>query len=83
MTEHVDHLFLEFDRKLFVEEILNVEYSGDIAACARAMEMSPAYLHELVYHTTMRAGKVNLTRILRYCVRTGKDPLRYLTKAIM
>ena len=82
MPEHIDHLFLEFDRRLFVEEILNVEFCGDIAACANAMGMSSSYLHGLVYNTSTRAGKVNLTRILRYCVKSGKDPLRYLTKAI-
>ena len=44
--------------------------------------MSPVYLHGLIYDTSRNAGKINLTKILRYCLQTGKDPLRYITKVI-
>lgn len=82
INENIDWTFVEFERRLFVEEILNIEFEGNIAKCAKAMEMSPVYLHELIYNTSKNAGKINLTRILRYCIKTGKDPLRYITKII-
>lgn len=75
-----EHTYIEFERKLFVEEILNIEFSGNIKECAGAMKMSSTYLHELIYNTSKKAGKINLTRIFRYCIKTGKDPLRYITK---
>ena len=80
MLAHVDRLCIEFDRGMFVEEILNLEFDGSIKECAKAIGMAPAYLHDLIYHTSRKAGKINLTRILRYCVRTGKDPMRYIVK---
>jgi hypothetical protein len=82
IQENVDWTYVEFDRRLFVEEILNVEFDGNIGDCAKAMDMSTMYLHELIYNTSKKAGKINLTRIFRYCIKTGKDPLRYITKII-
>jgi hypothetical protein len=83
IQEHIDKTFIEFDRRLFVEEILNVEFDGNISRCAKAVGMEPSYLHELIFNTSRKAGKVNLTRIFRYCMKTDKDPLRYITKVMM
>ena len=78
----IHNLTLAFDRKLFVEEILNLEFNGDIPSCAVAMEMPPKYLHELIFNANKKAGTITLSRILRYCKKTGKNPERYITKFI-
>ena len=80
--EQIRWTFVEFNRKRSVEEILNLEFNGNVSECARSMDMSPVYLHGLIYDTSRNAGKINLTKILRYCLQTGKDPLRYITKVI-
>ena len=82
LVANIDNAYVEFDRKLFIEEIVNLEFCGNIPECARRMKMNPSFLHDLIFKTSNKAGKINLTRIMRYCLETGKDPLRYITKII-
>lgn len=82
VKDNIDWAYIEFDRQLFVEEILNNEFDGNISECAKALKVSTTYLHDLIFVTTKKAGKANLTRIFRYCVKMGLDPLRYITKII-
>ena len=80
IKDRPEWVYLELDRKLFIEEILNIEFDGNMSECARAMGMNPVCLCALIKKTDTRAGKINLTRILRYCLKTGREPLRYITK---
>jgi hypothetical protein len=68
------------NRKKFVEEILNLEFNGNIRNCAITLNMNPSYLHDLVFIPTKEAGIKTLTKIYHYCKRTGKDPERYIFK---
>lgn len=81
MKENLYRSRVEIDHKMFAEEILNIDFDGNISRCSIAMGMNPSHLHDIIYHGA-KAGKVTLTRVLRYCLMTGRDPLRYITKII-
>lgn len=72
--------FLGFNRRNFVEDILNLDFAGDIRSCAIALGMNPNYLHDLVYIPSKDAGTKTLTKIYQYARRTGKDPNKYIFK---
>ena len=71
---------LGFNRKNFVQDILNQDFEGNIRECAVSLGMNPSYLHDLVFITTKDAGSKTLTKIYHYCKRVGKDPDLYIFK---
>ncbi len=79
MKDRVDSIYVEFNQDRFVKEILEADFKGRIDKCAKAIGVSNQFMNSLIY-TEHKVGKINLTRILRYCVRTNRDPLRFITK---
>ncbi len=79
MKAKVDSIYVEFNQEHFIKEILEADFKGSIDKCAKAIGVSNQFLSSLIY-TEHKVGKINLTRILRYCVRTDRDPLRFITK---
>ena len=74
INEIYDEKILGFNRKNFVEDILNAEFAGNIRTCAIQIGMNPSYLHDLIFITTKDAGIKTLTKIYHYAKQTGKDP---------
>lgn len=80
-NEYFDELkIMGFNRKRFVEEILNMDFNGNIRTCAITLGINPSYLHDLVYIPTKDAGPKTLTKIYHYCKHTGKDPESFIFK---
>ena len=69
---------MQFNKKLFVEEILNVDFKGNVSKCAVAMEITPGYFSKMIFTPTMKGGLKLLGGVVRYCKQTGRDPERYL-----
>ena len=79
----IDSLKLGLNRRAFVEDILNVDFEGNINDCAKKMGFSTKYLNELIRMPEKEAGCKTLTRIWRYAKKTGRDPEKYILKTEM
>lgn len=66
-----------FNRKNFVEEIVNIDFAGDLTKCSQAMGFTRKYLHSLIF-TDINGGKTTLDKIYKYCRKTNRDPERYI-----
>ena len=66
------------NRKKFIEDILNLDFKGNIRICAITLNMNPSYLHDLIFIPTKNAGIKTLTKIWHYCRRTGRNPEEYI-----
>lgn len=69
---------LGFNRRNFIEEILNEDFSGNIRECAKALSIATGYMNDLLRITSKDAGRDTLTKIWRYAIKTGKEPNRYI-----
>ena len=43
---------LGFNRRAFVEDILNIDFNGDLKLCAKEIGITYSYLKELIYDST-------------------------------
>jgi hypothetical protein len=76
--EDIDHIFLGFNRRAFIQDIFEKEFNTNVRKCAMAMDMAPNYLRDLIYTPTRGAGNKTLSHIFRYCKKTGKNPELYI-----
>lgn len=70
---------LGFNRRAFVEDILNIDFNGDLKLCAKEIGITYSYLKELIYDSTKSAGKEALTKIHLYAQIARKpNPNKYI-----
>ena len=74
----VDRTFIGFNRKHFIDEILNERFMGRFEPCAKAIGMNTNYLHDVVMNEGRDMGIHSLTKIYRYCVKNGLKAERYI-----
>ncbi|MGL5257919.1 MAG: hypothetical protein ACRC76_12895 [Proteocatella sp.] len=77
-NEKIEHTFLGFNRKEFIKGIFEKDFNANVRSCAMALNMTPNYLHDLVYTPTREAGIKTLSKIMQYCKKTGKDYEKYI-----
>ena len=68
---------MEFNRKNFIEDIVNIDFEGDLKKCAETMGFSVAGLRKLIYADSS-GGKESLDKIYKYCKKTNRDPEKYI-----
>ena len=69
---------LGFNRKQFVEDIVNNRFNGNITRCANELKISAAYLHGLIYNTKYTAGKKFFNAVIMYCRNNKMDWQKYI-----
>lgn len=74
----IDAMKLGFNRRNFIEEILNEDFNGSIRECAKTLGVATGYLNDLLRITNKDAGRDTLTKIWRYAIKTGKNPNKYI-----
>lgn len=67
-----------FNRRNFVEEILNERYGGDECACAKALDINVRYFRELIYHTDKDIGMKTTNKIFSYCQKNGLNHEKFI-----
>ncbi len=88
MSEHVfelavddskiDDLTVGLNREAFLRDIFEADFKSNIRLCAFALKITPSYLRELLTVPTRGVGTKVLSLIVQYCIRAGRDPIRYL-----
>lgn len=66
-----------FNRKNFVEDILNTRFDGNEKACAHALGVNTRYLKNLIYHTDKNIGLKTMNKIRLYCLRNNLNHEKY------
>ena len=71
---------MQMNKENFINEILNVDFKGNVKECAIALDMNVNYFNCVLMTPTQRGGIQLLSKIKGYCKKTGRDPDRYLYK---
>ena len=66
-----------FNRKNFVEDIVNIDFDGDLNLCAVAMGFSLKSIKKIIF-TDTNGSKDTLDKIYKYCRKTNRDPEKYI-----
>lgn len=74
----IDAIRLGFNRRAFIEEILNEDFSGNIRECSKSLGIATGYLNGLLYMASKDAGRETLTKIWRYAKKTRRNPDKYI-----
>lgn len=69
-----------FNRKNFVEKILNKDFKGSVTKCAKALKISERSLNRLIFDVTSNAALKTLNKIFAYCVKTQRNPDEYILR---
>jgi hypothetical protein len=69
---------MQFNRERFIEDILNVDFQGNVRKCAIAIGVDPGYLEQVVYTPTKKGGTKLLGGIYQYCKSTKRNPEMYI-----
>lgn len=73
-----DKISIGFNRENFIKDILEPVFNANFTDCAKAMQMKPNYLRDIVMNPTRGAGTKFLTCIYRYCMKNNLDPKKYI-----
>lgn len=66
-----------FNRKNFVEDIVNVDFDGDLNLCAETLGFSVKSVRKIIF-TDTGGSKDTLDKIYKYCRKTNRDPEKYV-----
>lgn len=66
-----------FNRKNFVEDIVNIDFEGDLALCALTLGFSEKAIKKIIF-TSTNGSKDTLDKIYKYCRKTNRDPEKYI-----
>lgn len=77
-TDDIEHVYIGFNRMNFIREIFEPEFNCNVRNCAEAMGLKPNYLRDIIMSPTRDAGTKTLSCIYRYCIKTGKEPERFI-----
>ncbi len=76
--DNLDRLTLGLNREPFLRDIFETDFKNNIKECACALRITPNYLREILTVETRGVGTRALSNILQYCLRSGREPQKYI-----
>jgi hypothetical protein len=73
----LENFKMGLNRKNFVEQILNIDFKGNLTSCSNALDIKRGYLYNLLFNE-QNAGRSALEKIYKYCRKTKRDPEIYI-----
>jgi len=77
-TKAIEHTFIGLNRKAFIIDILEGEFSSNIRKCGLTLGIAPNYLRDILHTPTRGAGNRTLSYIWQYCKKQGINPEKYI-----
>lgn len=71
---------MQLNKKRFIEEILNVDFRGDVKNCAVALGLDPNYFNQMLMIPTKKGGSQLLSGVYAYCQKTKRNPELFIFK---
>lgn len=75
---NLDHMFLGLNRENFLKDIFETDFKCNVRNCAAELKMTSNYLREILTNKSRGAGVTVLSYILQYCIRSGRNPQKYI-----
>lgn len=71
---------MQLNHKKFVEEILNIDFKGNLRDCALALQLDPSYFSQVILQPHKPGGTKLLSSVYNYCKKTARDPEAFIFK---
>lgn len=75
--DSLENFKMGLNRKNFVEQILNVDFKGNLTTCSIELKITRGYLYNLLFNN-QNAGRSAIEKIYKYCRKTNRDPEKYI-----